>query len=327
MEMSKNKILITGCFGAIGYWLVREYLSKGYLVTGIDNFSNSSKDSFVLEILNHPSFIFYNIDLCNESALNDIEFSFDYVYHFAALNGTQNFYEKSFTVLTNSTLPTLNILSWAIKSKNYSNTKFIYAGSSESYASTVQIFDVDIPTKESVFLGISNPKNPRWSYAASKLHGEIAFYSAYHQHNLNILILRFHNIYGPRMGTKHVIPDFINRVLENKFELYGADDTRSFLYVKDAAKLAKIISEKNHKNNDIVNLGSNKEISILNLAKLILEIMGIDQEITIHPSPQGSVKRRCPNIDYLMKIVEYFDFTDLSSGLADVIKFIRENKI
>ena len=106
--------------------------------------------------------------------------------------------------------------------------KYIYFGSSESYAGGLDLGIIELPTKESIPLVVPDIENIRWSYGASKTLGEIATISNHVQNKLNFLIVRLHNIYGPRMGVKHVIPDLIQRFLAFNGGVYGLDETRSF---------------------------------------------------------------------------------------------------
>lgn len=318
--MSK-KVFVTGAGGAIGFWLTKELIARGNKVTIVDRFIHKNQDTAFNEMLEMDAVTFHKVDLCNYESLNQIDCDFDYIYHLAAYNGTNNFYTSPFDVLVNSTIPTINVLKWASKAKD--KPKIIYSSSSEAYAGAVTHYSAQVPTSEDVHLVIDDPKNVRWSYGGSKLHGELACFAAFSQFDIPCTVLRYHNVYGERMGLNHVIPDFISRSLKGVYELYGSEDTRSFIHVKDAVSATIAAAESSTTNGDIVNIGSDKEIKIIDLAMIILKIMGIDSEIKIYDSPKGSVLRRCPDITKLRLIHPNVINIPLEEGLKDVIADIK----
>lgn len=235
----------------------------------------------------------------------------DTVYHFAAYNNTSHFYTKPWDVLQNTTLPTLNLL------RRYPNAKFIYASSSEIYAGGLDLGIIDIPTAE-VNVGIVNGiDNPRWSYAGSKLMGELAVHASHVQHNTPYLILRYHNVYGAQQRA-HFIPEFAERAAQGDQTLPGADQTRAFLYIDDAADIT--VQLANTANNDTINIGNPNESSILDVAKLILKTLNLPQQLVCETAPQGSVARRCANIEKMMQYIGEYDFTPLSTGLEQTLQ-------
>ena len=311
------RCLVTGAGGAVGYWLTQKLLDVGYKVTAIDKTNNNN-----LKYLQHKNLKKIVLDLSDYNQLNELGFNYSKVFHLAAYNGTDNFYRFPFEVLLDTTLPTINLLNY-FASSNYEKPHFLYTGSSESYASSVRHGIACIPTAEDVLLSIDDPKNVRWSYGLSKTHGEVACFAAQKQFGINCTVLRLHNIYGPRMGVNHIIPDFTIRALNGKYELYGYDDTRSFLYVKDAVNSIYEISKKKECIGEIYNIGSTNEIKILDLAKLILKKLKIDNEIILHPSPAGSVKRRCPDVNKIIKAIGIFENYSIDEGLDEFISSLR----
>ncbi len=317
--MTALKILVTGGAGAIGYQLARALAERGDEVIIADNYIRSQRDQELVGLLSRPNVYELNIDLSNDGLYDQLPSDVDYIYHLCAFNGTQNFYEHSFAVLTHSTLPTIHLLRKYGKSQRLK--RFIYAGSSEAYACSVSCFNWEIPTDETVPLGIEDPLNPRWSYGGSKMHGELAAVAANNELGTPFTILRYHNIYGPRMGDKHVIPDFIVRAKQGVYALYGYEDTRSFLYVSDAVNATIACAESQKTLGSIVHLGSDQEINILELGKLMMKIMGKNDEITLHPSPRGSVKRRAPNVGKLKSVIRFEPKISLEEGLKKTMEF------
>ena len=278
-----SKIVVTGAAGAIGFHLARRLIDDGHEVVLVDNFSRSERDTLYKALLESPRAQEVSMDLCDADAVTKLPLDVDYVYHLAALNGTQNFYDRPFDVLLNSTTPTINLL------RHYGSARglrrFVYAGSSEAYASTVTLFNWEVPTGESVPLCIAEPLNVRWSYGASKMHGEIACVAAGRQFGTPFTVIRFHNVYGPRMGDKHVIPDFLERARRGVYELHGYEDTRSFIYVSDAVRATIALAEAEGSLGEIVNVGGTDEVTMLELGQQMMRILGVNQEIVCHPSP------------------------------------------
>ena len=315
-----SKVIVTGGAGAIGYHLCSALAEKGHIVYLIDNYCRSNRDNKIVDLIKYSNVHEIQMDLSNLSEYDKIPRDIDYVYHLAAMNGTQNFYERPFDVLVNCTIPTIYLLKHLAHDKSLK--RFIYAGSSEAYASTVSLFDWEVPTKETVPLCIADPTNVRWSYGGSKLHGELATIAASHQLKTPYTILRFHNVYGPRMGNKHVIPDFLERAKKGIYELYGHEDTRSFIYVDDAIRAAIQCCEADSMLNQTVNIGGEEEISIQQLGEKIMEILNKKEKITCFPSPKGSVHRRSPDLSLLQELVGFKANISLEEGLKRVISDI-----
>ena len=318
------RVIVTGAAGAIGYHLCKYLADKGFYVYAVDNYIRGKKDKLYRKLLSLRNVEEIYADLANYDELFKLPKNVDIVFHLAAYNGTQNFYEVPFDVIWHSTLPTINLLMYY---KNSNLRRFIYTGSSESYASTVEVFNWKIPTDENVPLCIKEPKNVRWSYAVSKLHGEVATVAASKQFGIPYTIIRYHNIYGPRMGDKHVIPDFIQRAKNGMYKLYGCHNTRTFLYVKDAVRVTYELALSNKAVNEIFNVGGEEEIKMIDLAKLILEIMGVREKIECYPAPPGSVIRRVPDISKLKKTIDFKPVYSLTEGLKETIKYYLKEDI
>jgi nucleoside-diphosphate-sugar epimerase len=181
-----------------------------------------------------------------------------------------------------------------------------------------------VPTAENVPLVIQDVYNPRWSYAASKTLGEVAVIANHHQYNLQFIILRIHNIYGPRMGLKHVIPDLIHKFNLGNMQVHGVNETRAFFYVNDLNRiLYEFIFNEKIPSNLIYNVGSTQEISVLELSKLLLKEMNLDLEIDPIDSFVGSVQRRCPDTSLLRSYCKYTE-TDLIVGLKETLAWYKK---
>jgi UDP-glucose 4-epimerase len=304
-----SNYVVTGAAGFIGAHLTRLLSERGHTVTAVDVglHANSAKQFAKLSTLSGVDV--RQLDLTVPADVESLPDA-DGVYHLAALNGTANFYSNPFKTLRNSTIPTIALL------ERYSQKQpefFFYAGSSESYASTVTHFDWPVPTGEGVPLGIDDPKEVRWSYGASKLHGEVACFAAQAETGLPVVVGRFHNAYGPDMGIHHVIPDFIARGAKGSFELYGAPNTRSFIYIDDAVNAVTVLADKAR--GEIVNIGSPTEVTMRELAAVIMEEAGWTGDVTEFPAPNGSVNRRAPDVTKLNTFVDTSSFIPLAEGI------------
>lgn len=252
----------------------------------------------------------WNGDLSNKKFVDMLP-DVDTVIHLAAFNSTKNFYSTPFNVIDSIVTPTMNLL------KRYPKAHFVYAGSSEEYAGTVNRGWASVPTPEDVALSIDDITNPRWCYASGKIAMESAVISNSVQNSNTYTIIRFHNIYGPGQQN-HFIPEFIDRLHEGNSVLYGWEDTRSFCYIDDAIKLvAGVYNSKNQ----IINIGSNTETSILDVAHEIMDQMNIDRaNLDLQPGVEGSTPRRAPDIKKLLTLMPEFKFTSLKEGLSKCVR-------
>jgi nucleoside-diphosphate-sugar epimerase len=270
-----------------------------------------------------PNVCHVTADLCDPVAVASLPDDIDVVFHMAALNGTQNFYERPFDVVRCCTLPTMHLLEKYGPGRRLK--RWVYAGTSEAYASTVTRFGWEVPTGEEVPLGIDDIFNSRWSYGASKMHGEIATINGCRHFGISFTIARFHNAYGPRMGDKHVIPDFLMRARDGIYELYGHEDTRSFIYAEDAARATILLANAEAAAGQVVNVGSEDEMTIRDLGEAIMQAAGLQGDIVLYPAPKGSVKRRAPKIARLRQLTGYVPQWSLADGLRATADYYQSN--
>jgi UDP-glucose 4-epimerase len=168
-----TRILVTGAAGFLGFYIARQLgQSPENSVVCVDSFVRGRRDVLYRELTSRTNVRHVTADLCDPAAVAALPDDIDVVFHMAALNGTQNFYERPFEVVRCCTLPTMHLLEKYGPKQRLK--RWLYAGTSEAYASTVTRFGWEVPTGEEVPLGIDDVFNARWSYAASKMHGEIA---------------------------------------------------------------------------------------------------------------------------------------------------------
>lgn len=309
------KILITGGSGFIGAHLAKHALDNNDIVHMCDNNMRGVKDVFVDNLVNRGA-KFIKCDLTRLDEIIKLDKDYDIVFHLAAINGTENFYTIPYDVMRANILSTMNLLEYF----NGTKTKFIYSSSSETYACTFKFKPELIPTPETIELCIGDIFNPRYSYGGSKLTGELLVANFSHQYDLDFQIIRYNNVYGPRMGFKHVIPQFIKRAYfkENPFDIYGSTQTRSFCYVDDAvqATMGLALCGKN----GIFNVGNDKEeMKIINLAEKIVKSFEYEPDFRIKKQPEGDVQRRCPDVTKLRNAINFVSKYDIDDGLEQTI--------
>ncbi len=317
-------ILITGGAGFIGYHLANSLSNQGYNVTILDNFARGEEDKEFKELIEKDNVSLIKGDITLSETFDKLQ-DYDQIYHLAAINGTENFYNIPDKVLKVGILGTINVLDWFVKK---GKGKLLFSSSSETYAGSLKLLGdkFPIPTPEDVPLVVDDPKNLRWSYGASKILSEIAIHSYAKAKNMeNFVIIRYHNIYGPRMGREHVIPQFIERIVkkENPFKIFGGQETRTFCYVDDAVRATQMVMEK-ETNGKTINIGrSDDEIKIIDLAKKLFGIVGFNPSIDIKEAPQGSVMRRCPDTTKLTAL-GFKTEVDLKEGLKKIYDWYKD---
>ena len=241
----------------------------------------------------------------------------DVVIHLAAFNSTKEFYTKGFDVIQDNILTTINLLGHYRKQKK--KPLFMYTGTPESFAGATDYFDYKIPTDEKCPLVVPDVKNIRWSYAGSKALGEQAVISS----GLPYIIVVPNNIYGSRQKN-HFVDEFIARAKGGDVELFGWDNTRSWLYIEDFCDAFIKLLESKDAVGEKVNIGSNDEVDVLTLAEIIIKNMGIDKPIIKHDAPEGSVKRRMPDISKIKKLTGWEPTTSLEDGLKKTVESYME---
>jgi len=220
----------------------------------------------------------------------------------------------------NGTINLLNIINLNKKVK-----KFVYASSSEIYQEPDKF-----PTPENIYAKLPNTKNPRYSYASSKILGEVLTYN-YLRNDIKKIIFRPHNIYGPSMGFEHVIPQIIRKIIKNtkklnvkecKIKIQGNGlESRSFCFIEDAA-VGIILSANKGKNKEIYNIGNQDEITIRNVILKISKILGIKIKIESGKLQMGSALRRVPDNGKLKKL-GYKSIYNLENGLIKTVNWYK----
>jgi nucleoside-diphosphate-sugar epimerase len=306
-------ILFTGGAGFIGSCLCEKLLEdpKNFLII-VDNLATGSKEKLPQKHKERWKFI-----KCNANDLNDIgqvfmAFPFDYVFHYAAVVGVQRTQENPVLVL-NDLHGIEHILSL---SKNSNVKRVFFSSSSEVYGEPVEF-----PQNEN-----TTPLNSRIPYAIVKNAGEAYLKSYYKEYGLNYTIFRFFNTYGPKQSKDFVMSRFINLVLANKpITIYGDGyQTRTFCYIDDNVDATYKIFEESSKHedypNEVVNIGNNNEIPIVELANLIINLTNSNSKLEyLPPLEEGDMRRRLPDIGKMMQVLQR-DLLPLEYGIKQILQ-------
>ncbi len=274
---------------------------KGFIASHYYDYLKNNHEVYTYDLLDRQ-------DLKDKAVTSSMP-DCDIVVHMAATNGTRLFYEMPTEVSFNNTLPTFNLIE---RYKN-TNTKFVFTSTCEIFNGAVDKGLYPVPTDENVPVMFNDIKNPRWSYSIPKALGENLIANC----GLDWLVLRYFNVYGPKQEN-HFISEFVERVKNGEYYING-NDTRSFCYINDAITMTHQLVES--ANNQIINVGRQEEIQIEDVAKCILDIMGVDpSKLVINHAPEGSAKRRCPDTTLVQELTGFKNYTSLQEGLAKTIK-------
>jgi nucleoside-diphosphate-sugar epimerase len=320
-------VLITGGAGFIGFHLARLHASLGDRVHVMDSLfkTKGRVDAELEQIKGAPNVTVHFVDLTRPLAEIAISEPLDVVYHLAAVNGTQLFYEIPYDVARINLLATLNLLDWL---KGRSVGRIVYTSTSEVYAGGEALGLLPIPTPETVPVVFPQPTLTRFSYGTSKFMGEFLCLHFGSANKIPATVIRYHNIYGPRMGYRHVIPEFILRAhrRENPFAIYGGNETRAFCHVDDAVRATREIALSHQTPQEIIHVGNAvEEISMQQLAELVLSLMNIALPIEERGRRTGSVSRRCPDTAKLRRLTGFESSVSLRQGLRGTIEWYLAN--
>lgn len=313
--MKKETFLVTGGAGFIGSHLVEKLAEQGNIVICMDNYFRGTPKNISK---NSKNIIMKKGDVRKISDWPKYKGKINGIFHLAAINGTPNFYKIPETVLDVNVRGTMNALEYAKKNKiKY----FAFASSSEAYG-IPKIF----PTSEKHPLVVQDVSNPRWSYGASKIIGEIYCANLAKKYGFKCSILRYNNLFGPRDEEGHVIPDLIRKIRsKKKFVVEGTGrETRSFCYIDDAIDATILIKNKQKLQFDTFNIGTNFETKISEVVKLLQKISGKNVQPVFKRIPNAGTSRRLPDIRKLKRLGFKPKMT-LKTGLELVFEWHLKN--
>jgi UDP-glucose 4-epimerase len=301
-----NKVLILGGAGFIGMNIIRELGKRGdSRITIADNFFRGKMDADLTTLVEKYDVKVISADFTEATAYAQFEKDYDQVYMLASVVGVEYTNKIPNELIRINTLLIMNTLEWLKKS---SCKKVLFTSTSECYAGTIEAFNYNVPTGEDVPLCIQDITHPRFTYAVTKMLGESGFMNYSKVFGFECTIVRYHNVYGPRMGFKHVIPQVVKRMLDNEspFRVYGFDQTRSFNYIDDAVRGTIAAMDNPKANGEIFHIGDmDAEIKIEDLIHFIGELTGYTGTFQRQGVHDGSVSRRCPDTSKANEVLGY----------------------
>jgi UDP-glucose 4-epimerase len=303
-----RRILVTGGAGFIASDLaLRLSEDAENSIVVVDNFQTGSPEKVPQGIHDNIHFIKCDVNSYEDISSVFYAYRFDYVFHYAALVGVKRTLKNPVKVLDDIS-GIKNVLSL---SKNTGVKRVLYSSSSEVYGEPVEI-----PQNEE-----TTPLNSRLPYAIVKNIGE-AFLRSYQQEfNLDYTIFRFFNTYGPKQSKDFVVSKFLNAALENKdITVYGDGlQTRTFCFISDNTEACVKAFYNDEVVNDVINIGSNKEVTILELAETIIKATDSKSKIIhLDPLKEGDMTRRMPDNSRMLKILGR-DLLPLEEGIKNII--------
>lgn len=318
------KVLVLGGAGFIGMNIVKKLSEKvNFHITIADNLFRGKKDTYLKSILKKDNVNLIENDFTDYKAFDELDKDYDYVYMLASVVGVKYTEDIPDELIRINTSLIINTLEWLKKS--YCK-KVLFTSTSECYSGTTDIWGYKVPTSESVPLCISDIKNPRFTYAVTKLLGEAGFYHYSKIHDFKVTIVRYHNVYGPRMGFKHVIPQVTQRFLEGEkeFKIFGYDQTRAFNYIDDAVDGTIGAMESSNTDGEILHIGDMRfEITIEELVTYIGYLLKYNGTYSFVNAPEGSVSRRCPDTTLASKLFNYKPQVDWKLGVKDTVEWYK----
>jgi dTDP-glucose 4,6-dehydratase len=305
-----QRVVITGAAGFIGSHLAETLLDRGFSVIGIDNLLTG--DIANIAHLRNREFEFIKHDVTNYIYIDG---PVDFVLHWASPASPIDYLELPIPTLKVGALGTHKALGLA-KAKG---ARFVLASTSEVYGDPLEH-----PQKET-YWGNVNPVGPRGVYDEAKRFAE-AMTMAYHRyHGLNTKIVRIFNTYGPRMRVNdgRAVPAFMSQALRNEEVTVFGDgtQTRSFTYISDLVD--GIIKLMLSKENDPINIGNPREMTIKEIAETIIRMTGSKSRIIYKDLPVDDPKQRRPDITRARTLLDWEPKVDLEHGLVKTIEYFR----
>ena len=316
------RFLITGGAGFLGSHLADALLKRGDEVTVLD----VASDLKVRHQAANPRFRHVRESILNRDILDQLISWCDVVYHLAAVVGVNHYVRDPYQVLDVNINGTQNVLSAAFKV----NKKVVFSSTSEVYGKSRSI-----PFHEDGERLLGSTKVDRWCYSTSKAVGE-HFCFAFHRRGLPVVVLRYFNVYGPRldqMDTGRVITVFLGQLMRGvPLTVIGdGKQTRSFTYVDDAIRATVAAGLTEEAIGGIINVGSDEEVSIKDLAEKMIEFSGLRSPIAFIPQEEiygpsyEDIPRRVPDIRRMKEVLRVHPQVRLDVGLRRTLDWFAEN--
>jgi nucleoside-diphosphate-sugar epimerase len=304
--------LIAGGAGFIGSHLTKYLLDKGLKVIVWDNLITGYLRNLE-DIKDHKNFYFSELDVCVKDNVL-IEEDINYIFHLASPASPPKYFAHPHETIQANTVGTNNLLQLA----KHKNARMIFASTSEIYG------DPLISPQSESYWGNVNPIGPRSIYDEAKRLGE-TLCSQYKREGVNVGIARIFNTYGPLMDPfdGRVVSTFIRQALiGEKYSIQGTgQQSRSFCYVKDLVRGIDLFS--NLEKLGPINLGNPNEMTILELAKFISEILNVQTQYEFLPGLEDDPQRRRPDISSAKSLLNWEPMIGLNEGVKETAKWMK----
>lgn len=318
-----KRVLITGGAGFIGSHLAEALLQEGHEVRVIDDLSTGRIEN-ILHLEDHPNFSYTIESILDSDVLNMVAHGVDQIYHLAAAVGVRLIVEEPLRTLQTNIEGTERVL----KVANANRAKILITSTSEIYGKSLSA-----PFSEDDDRILGSTTKTRWSYSTSKAVDEILALAYYRSRRLPVVVVRLFNTCGPRQTGQYgmVIPRFVQQSLSNEpITIFGdGKQTRCFCFVGDTVRALRLLMDHKGAEGQIFNIGSDREISIEDLAKLILQMTGSKSELKYIPYnvayEEGfeDMLRRVPNISKIRDLTGFIPHVELEQILQEVIDSFR----
>ncbi len=315
------RVLITGGAGFIGSHLSDAYLERGDEVFIIDDLSTGSFEN-IRHLKDHPRFHYTIESVHNQPVAAELVDQCDVIFHLAAAVGVKLIVESPVRTIETNVRGTECILALANKKKK----KVLVASTSEVYGLSTQV-----PFREDGNLVMGATTKGRWSYACSKAIDEFLALAYWREKKLPTIVVRLFNTVGPRQTGQYgmVIPTFVKQALANRpITVYGdGKQTRCFCYVGDVVGALMKLMDNDKSVGQVFNIGSNQEISIIDLANKVKELTSSESEIVLVPYDEAyeegfeDMPRRVPDTSKANEHIGFEPTIDLNGILTSVIAF------
>jgi dTDP-glucose 4,6-dehydratase len=309
--MTHRRALVTGGAGFLGSHLCDALIAEGYSVVAADNLL-TGRQTNLDHLKNEPRFEFCQIDISQPFDCGRV----DYVFHFASPASPVDYSQHGVETLKVGSLGTFHALDLARKY----GAKYLVSSTSECYGDPLEH-----PQAES-YWGNVNPVGVRSVYDEAKRFTEAATMAYYRYYNVDTRIVRIFNTYGPRiqLNDGRVISNFMKQAIRGEdLTVYGnGSQTRSFCYVSDEIEGILLLAKSDE--HFPVNIGNPGEFTILECAKLVLEVTGSQSKIRFEPLPPDDPKQRCPDISKARKLLGWEPKVELEEGLRLSLEYFRK---
>jgi UDP-glucose 4-epimerase len=317
-----SKFLITGGGGFLGERTASTLLANGDEVHIVDNFSRGQNDQTLKELAARRGARILQEDLLAPDALSTLSPDYDFIIHLAAIVGVQNVLERPYDTLHHNVVMHAAAIRFARRQKLLK--RFVFASTSEVYAGTLRQGDLPVPTPEDVTLTLTPLHEPRSSYMLSKIYGEAMLLHS----GLPFTIVRPHNIYGPRMGMDHVVPQLLEKAHKadsySFLEVFSVDHRRAFCFIDDAVEMVKRVLDCPAALNQVLNLGAESpEVTVRHVAEVVISTVGKPLTIRSLPETPGSPVRRAPKMKRMTSATGYVARITLEEGIRRTYDWYR----